>query len=213
MTSEKFLTGVILVSFEYPPRRLSPISDVVFQVANFCLKKGVDVWVVTFDDWRSEITNENGIVVNRIPNHVPNNISDLTTILNLKCAYQAAIAAIMHEHQVDILHLFEWQTLPLLVPWGGNIQPKIIYTTTSIQMSRENARSPYNQGLKKIEEQALTNTDLILVDTDQLMLNAIKAYNLEPKKVVTQKIRQRKIASKIFQQYLTLFPPESKEEN
>ncbi|RLI64131.1 hypothetical protein DRO91_02465 [Candidatus Heimdallarchaeota archaeon] len=213
MTSEKSLSGVILVSFEYPPRRLSPISDVVFQLATFCLKKETNVWVVTFDDWRSDITNENGIVVNRIPNHIPNNISDLTIILNLKCAYQAAIAAIMHEHQVDIIHLFEWQTLPLLVPWDGNIQPKVVYTTTSIQISRENAHFPYHQGLKKIEEKALKNVDLILVDTDQLMLNAIEEYNLDPAKVITQKIRQRKIAPKIFQQYLTLLPSEYKEES
>lgn len=209
---EQPLTGVILVSFEYPPRRLTPISDVVFQLANFCLKNKVAVWVVTFDDWRSEITNEKGIVVNRIPNHIPNSISDLSTVLNLKCAYQAAIAAIMHEHQVDIIHLFEWQTLPLLVPWGGHIKPKIVYSTSSIQMSRENAGSPYHQGLKKIEERALTKADLILVDTDQLMLNAIETYNLEAEKVLREKIRQKKIAPKIFQHYLSLMAPEQKEE-
>jgi len=206
MTENQQLSGIILVSFEYPPRRLTPMSDVVFHLATYCLKKNLCVWVITFDDWRSEITREKGIVVNRIPNWIPNNISEISTAMNLKNAYQAAIGAIIHEHKVDIIHFFEWQTLPLLVPWGGNIKPKIVYSTTAIQLSRSQTTSPYRQELKKIEEKALTKVDLLFVDNDQLMINAIEAYNLDVKKVLTQKTRDRKIASKIFEQYLRLVP-------
>jgi len=80
-------SGVILLSFEFPPRRLSKTSDQIADLANYLANQNVKTWIITFDDWRADIEKlAKNITIIRIPNHVPNNITHLSTIMNLKPA-------------------------------------------------------------------------------------------------------------------------------
>lgn len=179
------IKGVILVSFEFPPRRLSIVSEVVSKHADYLNKKGIKTWVVTFDDWRSDIeTEKNRATVIRIPNHIPNNISIFSTVMNLKVAYQSAIAAIINQERIDLIHFFEWQTIPLLIPWGDILKVQKVYSTTSIQRTRNLSKSPLASGIEKLEELSLNKSDLILASSEKLskLINEnydVKAENLE----------------------------------
>ncbi|MHA1442394.1 MAG: glycosyltransferase family 4 protein, partial [Candidatus Heimdallarchaeota archaeon] len=142
-------TGVILLSFEFPPRRLSKTSDQIADLANYLAKQNVKTWIITFDDWRADIEKlAKNITIIRIPNHVPNNITHLSTIMNLKPAYQSAIANIIHERRIDIIHLFEWTTLPAIIPWEEKLQQKLVFSASSLQKTRDASASPYNDGIK-----------------------------------------------------------------
>jgi len=176
--------GVILVSFEYPPRRLTKTSDVIFSLAKYLTKQKVKTHVITFDDWRSSIEVENKIIVNRIPNHVPNNISPFSTVMNLKPAYQSAITSILQKEQIDVIHFFDWQTLPLLIPWGSSMDAVKLYTTSSVQFTRDASSSPHNDGIKKVEQKSLREFDLILADSIDVMKILHSDYEIDDKKVL-----------------------------
>ncbi|HUT79664.1 MAG TPA: glycosyltransferase family 4 protein [Candidatus Bathyarchaeia archaeon] len=201
MTENQQKKGVILVSFEYPPRRLSNLSDIIQKLARTLITQGYNVWIVTFDDWRSGIEKNNKMTIVRIPYNVPNNISFFSNILNLKSAYQSAIASIINTHDINLIHFFEWQTLPLLIPWGEKLVQKIIVSISNIQLTRDSTFSPYNNGIMKIEQMSLKTADLIFANSDNLATKLIANYKISEEKMIVQSLTDRKIVSKISDYY------------
>ncbi|MHA1367830.1 MAG: glycosyltransferase family 4 protein, partial [Candidatus Heimdallarchaeota archaeon] len=145
--------------------RLSKTSDQIADLANYLAKQNVKTWIITFDDWRADIEKlAKNITIIRIPNHVPNNITHLSTIMNLKPAYQSAIANIIHERRIDIIHLFEWTTLPAIIPWEEKLQQKLVFSASSLQKTRDASASPYNDGIKVIEKKGVKIMDKIIAE-------------------------------------------------
>lgn len=198
------IKGVVLVSFEYPPRRLSLISDIVFKIANLLNKNKIKIWIITFDDWRSDIeTIKKNFTVHRIPNNIHNNISNFSAILNLKTAYQSTLASIIHKEQIDIIHFFDWQTLPLLVPWGDKLTQKLIYSTASIQENRDTS-IPTNEGIKEVEQLSLNAFDLILADSKKLSNQITEKFTINEQKIIICSFKQKKYASEVLEIYSKL---------
>ena len=189
--------GVILVSFEYPPRRITKTSDVIQKLAQYLTKQKIRTHVITFDDWRSTIEVEKKIVVNRIPNYVPNNISIFSTIMNLKPAYQSAITAILNKEQIDVIHFFNWQTIPLLIPWEKALDIVKVYTTSSVQSTRDATTSPQNEGIKKVEKMSMRTLDLILADSIDVMKSIQADYEIDEKKVLLQPLMDPEYSKKV----------------
>lgn len=201
MSKSKKPKGVILVSFEFPPRRLTKISDVVFKLAQHLTKQKVKTHVITFDDWRSGTEVENKIIVNRIPNHVPNNISPFSTIMNLKPAYQSAITSVLQKEKIDVIHFFNWQTLPLLIPWGSSLDAAKLYSASSVQLTRDASSSSHNDGIKKVEQKSLKAIDLILSDSVDVMKFLQSDYEIDDKKVLLQPLIDRNYSKNVYSIY------------
>jgi len=202
MIKEKKLSGVILVSFEFPPRRLSKTSDQVAQLANFLAKQNVKTWVITFDDWRSDIENlRKNVSVVRIPNNIPNNITFLSSLMNLKPAYQSAIANIINERQIDLIHIFEWTCLPAIIPWKEKLKQKLVYSTTSVQKTRDPSTSPYNDGIKVIERKGAQIMDQIIADSKKISEILVSDYKVDSTKISLVKINDKKYSEKTFELY------------
>lgn len=193
--------GIILVSFEYPPRRLSNTSDIIQKLARTLVSLNYNVWVVTFDDWRSSIEKNNKITIVRIPFNVPNNISFFSYVLNLKPAYQSAIANIIHTADIHLIHFFDWQTVPLLIPWGGKLVQKLLVSISSIQSTRDSTSSPYNNGIMKVEQLSLKSVDNVFANSDNLVTKLTTDYKIPEEKIILQSLTDRKIVSKICDHY------------
>lgn len=204
MSKSKKPKGIILVSFEYPPRRLSRTSDVVYKIAQFLTKQKVRTHVITFDDWRTSTEVESKVVVTRIPNHVPNNISPFSTAMNLKSTYQSAIASVLNKEQIDVIHFFDWQTLPLLIPWDLCLDVVKIYSTSSLQLTRDAKSSPHNDGIKKVEQMSLHTLDLILADSINIMKILHSDYKIDEKKVLLQPLIDINYSKNVFAIYQNL---------
>lgn len=201
MAINKTINGLILVSFEFPPRRLTIISDVVYKIASLLNKNKIKVWIVTFDDWRSDIEILNKyIIVHRIPYNIHNNISFFSMVMNLKTAYQSTIASILHEEQIDLLHFFDWQTLPLLVPWGDKLNQKLIYSAATIQANRDTT-VPISEGIRKIENMSLKTLDLIIADNKSLANQICNNYSIEENKLIACSLKQKKYANVVLELY------------
>lgn len=202
MSKNPPLNGIILVSFEYPPRRLSKISDSVEKLARFLSKKKIKTWVVTFDDWRSDVEKINNyLTINRIPYSVPNNISELAMIMNLKVAYQAAIASIFHSEKIDLIHFFDWMTLPIIISWKDELQQKLVYSTNSTQITRDKTTSPYNSGIQKIEQMGFEAVNLITASSKKLVQIITSDYKINEKNVCQLTITNKKSFEELLEKY------------
>jgi len=196
------LTGIILVSFEYPPRRLSKISDSVEKLAHFLSKRGIKTWVVTFDDWRSDVEQvSKDLTIHRIPYHIPNNISELAMIMNLKVSYQAAIASILHTEKIKLIHFFDWMTLPVLIPWAKELKQKLVYSANSVQLTRDSSTNPYNSGIQRIEEMGFEVADLITANSDKLSQIITSNYNIGKNKVYLSTLAKKKSFEELLERY------------
>ena len=197
--------GVILVSFEFPPRRLSKISDNIEKLAKFLSKQKVKTWVITFDDWRSDIEKINSYLsVHRIPYHVPNNISFLAMVMNLKNGYQSAIASLLQTQKIDILHLFDWPVLPALIPWKEKINTKMVFSILDLQFTRDPTSNPYNDGIKKIEKMGLEIFDKIIAPEEKIIPILDEHYNIKKNKVDVITLKDKKTNEKTFTLYQNL---------
>ena len=202
MSKNPPLNGIILVSFEYPPRRLSKISDSVKKLSLFLSKKKIKTWVVTFDDWRSDVEKvSNYLTINRIPYNVPNNISELAMIMNLKVSYQAAIGSIIHSEKIDLIHFFDWMTLPVIISWKDELQQKLVYSTNSTQITRDKTTSPYNSGIQKIEQMGLESVHLITVNSKNLDQIITTDYKINEKTVHQLNIGNKKSFEELLEKY------------
>ena len=202
MTENPKIHGIILVSFEYPPRRLSKISDSIEKLAHFLVKQKIKTWVVTFDDWRSDIEKVNKfLTVIRIPYHVPNNISELAMIMNLKAAYQSAIASIIHTEKINIIHFFDWMTLPVLIPWKTELDQKLVYSANSVQLTRDSTTNPYNSGIQKIEQMGFNAVNLIVVPTKKLFGLVTSSYNIKEKNIYQLVLTKKNSFEDLLEKY------------
>ncbi|NHJ47605.1 MAG: glycosyltransferase family 4 protein [Asgard group archaeon] len=203
LVSKSTIKGVVLISFEYPPRRLSLFSDIVQNVAYQLIKNGTKVWIITFDDWRSDIDIvKKKLVINRIPYNVTDNISNYSMIINLKPNYQSALASILNKEKIDIIHFFNWQVLPLVISWESKLKQKLVYSTNSIQSTREN--TPTAEGMKKIEQLSMKAFDKIIVDSKELAKSINTDYSVDGQKIVTQSFKLKKYVTNILEVYSEL---------
>ncbi|MBD3191348.1 MAG: glycosyltransferase [Candidatus Heimdallarchaeota archaeon] len=195
------LQGVILVSFEYPPRSLSIISDKVGKLAEFLSKRNISTWVITFDDWRSGIEEQGEIIVNRIPYHVPNNISFLSLVMNLKTAYQSALGGIIHDYEINLIHFFDWPCLPTLIGWEPGLKLPKLFSLHSIQSERDPKINPYNEGIKKIESLGMGAADGIISDSAELSEKIVNEYNIRKDKITVLPFKDKNFSKKIIDYY------------
>ena len=209
INQQKFLKNIILISFEYPPRKLSIFCENVFNLANYLMKKAIRVWIVTFDDWRSSIEKEKNIIVNRIPNNIPNNISFFSYVMNLKMAYQSALATIINEEEIDLIHFFDWETLPLLASWGNSFNIPLVYSTNSIQIIRDSNINPYTEGIIEIEKMAMKNFSRIYVDSESLLERIHNDYSIDKKTLRVESFSDKKYYTNIYSEYERLIKLEA----
>ncbi|MCG3253821.1 MAG: hypothetical protein KAX09_08225, partial [Candidatus Heimdallarchaeota archaeon] len=140
-------------------------------------------------------------IVTRIPNHIPNNISPFSTIMNLKPAYQSAITSVLQKEQIDVIHFFNWQTLPLLIPWGSSLNTAKLYTASSVQLTRDASSSPHNDGIKKVEQKSLKELDFILADSIDVMKILHSDYEIDEKKVLLQPLIDINYSKNVYSIY------------
>ncbi|MEA2071882.1 MAG: hypothetical protein U9O98_11415 [Asgard group archaeon] len=211
MTPKKKPSGVILVSYEIPPRRLTAFSNKIAALANLLFVQNIPTFLVTFDDWRSDIEHINDyFTIYRIPNSIPTNISEFARIMNLKPSYQSVIGSIYHTQQIDLIHFFNWQTFPTLISWSQGLTCVKILSSLILQAEVRAESTPYNDGLKKLEEMAFTETDFILSPKKELSNKILSYYSNCKAKIITQKIDDEEYSKKLLKTYERLLKDSTK---
>jgi 1,4-alpha-glucan branching enzyme len=175
---------VMLLTWEYPPRNLSPISRYCRDLS-VKVSKEMDVIVVTFDDWKASKSSfkmdHEGLYIFYVENTIKNTPSPLMWSLTLSSEMERVASDAFHEldGKIDVIHANDWITFPTAIALKKAFNLPLITTLHSIEPTRVAGSDPYIEAIKKIEWQATYEADRVLVN-NLWMKDKLKEYYQVP---------------------------------
>ncbi|HDD05240.1 MAG TPA: hypothetical protein ENF51_01995 [Candidatus Aenigmarchaeota archaeon] len=190
-----FPERVLLLTWEYPPRSISPISHYCKQLADYLSSKGVDVIVLTYDDQKPNrfyLENDN-LFVFTVGNPVHGVYNPLTWSLTM--AYEMekkALDVIREIGGVDLMHAQDWLTIPAALLLKEYTETPLFITFHSIEPVRVGgACDPYIEAVKRLEYEGCKEAEKIFVNNLWMKYQVMYHYSV-PEKKVEIAIPQRK---------------------
>lgn len=179
---------VMLLTWEYPPRNLSPISrycrDLSVKVSS-----EMDVIVVTFDDWKASKSSfkmdSEGLYIFYVENSIKNTPSPLMWSLTLSSDMERVASDIFYEldGKINLIHANDWITFPTAIALKKAFKIPLVVTLHSIEPTRVTGSDSYIEAIKKIEWQGTYEADRILVNNLWMKDKVIKYYNVPDSKI------------------------------
>jgi glycogen(starch) synthase len=177
----------IIFSWEFPPRVVGHLAEYVRDLALQLAKHRVETHVVTYHDYLTgEFTENGGIKTHRVTNPVKTHISVLTWVLTLNQEVERAAANIYYgaNKQVDLMDVHEWHFIPAAVTLKKALGIPFIYSVESLEDHRSHgANSPFNMAIKSIEWLGMYEAQKIVVKSDWMANEAVKAYKVPVEKI------------------------------
>jgi 1,4-alpha-glucan branching enzyme len=179
---------VMLLTWEYPPRNLSPISRYCRDLSVKISKK-MDVLVVTFDDWKASKSSfkmdSEGLYIFYVENTIKNTPSPLMWSLTLSSEMERVASDAFHEldGKIDIIHANDWITFPTAIALKKAFNLPLVTTLHSIEPTRVAGSDPYIEAIKKIEWQATYEADKVLVNSLWMKDKVMQYYQVPEDKI------------------------------
>ncbi len=177
--------NVLLISAEYLPKDVSNISLHCKSLADGLVDRGVNVHVISIDDWKAGTTVEMGAVkVHYIGNSIKA-YSPLTWALTAGMDICRVAADIYHtEGNIDLIHAHDW----MMFPAGINLQIALKRPLIVNYYSLQHHRSPgisngFTESIKQIEWRGSFESRRILVNEDWLKNELVNYYSPPKDKV------------------------------
>jgi len=153
---------VLLLTWEYPPRRVGDISDYCFALVHG-LKEEVHFEIITFDDWRVGSEERDGIIVHSVSNSQKANLSTLDWVLNLNIDLARRASELMHIKKFDLIHANEWLTAPAAISLKKAFNIPLVLSIYSLEDERSpHVSNNYVNAIKQIEWLGCFNADRII---------------------------------------------------
>lgn len=106
---------VLILTWEYPPKRLGNVSDHVSTLAHELVKRKNEVEVIVLDDLRPGFEDVYGVHIHRVANPVKTHpmASVLTYAMTASVQMEAEASNIVyfykqHQKSIDLIHAHEW---------------------------------------------------------------------------------------------------------
>jgi hypothetical protein len=179
---------VLFLTWEFPPRSMSPIS-------NYCqdlttkLSDGMDMIVVTFDDWRAHKSGfsveKDGLFVFYVDNPVEHTPSPLLWSMTLASEMERVSADAVHELKggIELIHANDWITLPSAIALKRAFNVPLVVTLHSIEPTRVAGSDPYVEAIKKVEWQGTFDADAVIVNNLWMKYKVINYYSVPDEKI------------------------------
>jgi glycosyltransferase involved in cell wall biosynthesis len=167
---------IVLLTTEFPPRIVGELSHVVDHIARSFSSEGFDVYVVTFDNWRSGFEIRGGVKVHYISNKVEPHINPFTWASSLSCEFVRELSNLIWDiSDFDLIHAFEWSCALPLILLKESIQIPYVQSFLSLEELRSRSNlSLLGQTIKWIESVATNLADAVVAHSE-LTYSAIKA--------------------------------------
>jgi len=178
---------VIILTWEFPPRIIGQLAHYVNKLAVELVKNKVDVHVVTYhDSWVGFSQGQDGVKAYRVTNPVKNQINIISWVLTLSQEFERAIADIYYSygHEVDLIDAHEWHCIPAAVSVKKALNIPFVFSIDSIENHRSHgAMAPLNLSIRSIESLGVAEAQRILVKSDWMKQEIIKAYGASENKI------------------------------
>jgi 1,4-alpha-glucan branching enzyme len=179
--------SALLLTWEYPPRIISPISHYCYDLATGLNKKGLEVIVITFYEGRTTFWMErDGLYVFCARNPIRRNLSPLTWSLTLASEIERVASDILHRARgnIDLIHANDWITFPAAAGLKNAFGKPLVITFHSIEPTRvPGIEDDYTGSIKKMEWQASYEASRILVNNLWMKYKLVEHYQVPTKKI------------------------------
>ena len=179
---------VLFLTWEYPPREMSPISKYCSELTRRLARK-MDVIVVTFDDWKANKTSfsleEEGLYVFYVKNPISHTPSPLLWSLTLSSEMERVASDVWYNsgRKIDVIHANDWITLPSAIALKKAFRRPLVMTFHSIEPMRVHGSDPYIESIKKIEWQGTYEANRLIVNNLSMKYQLMQHYGVPDNKI------------------------------
>jgi len=177
---------VVIFSWEYPPRVVGKLASYVRDLVLRLAKSRIETFLVTYHDYLTGESEEEGVKVYRVTNPVKTHIGVLTWVLTLNQEVERAAANIYYRsgRNIDLIDVQDWHFIPAAVTLKKAFDIPFVYSVESLEDHRSHgANSPFNMAIKSIEWLGMYEASVVVVKSDWMAKEVIRTYNVPEAKV------------------------------
>jgi len=175
---------VLILTWEYPPKRLGSIADHVFILSHELVKQGYEIEVLAEDDLNPGIEDVTGVHIHRVANPIKThpNASLLTFAMTASVAMEQEASNIIYHcrkrgEKIDLVHAHEWLTISPAVTLKYAFNLPFIITFHSIEAHRcHGIFGPINIAIQEIESMGAQESARVVITTGWMKDDILKYY-------------------------------------
>ena len=196
---------VAILSWEFPPRVVGQLAHYVKDLAVQLTKKGVETYVVTYDDLLTGQREEpEGVKTYRVTNPVRTHTGVLTWVLTLNQEVERAAASIYYnsDKQVDLIDAHDWHFIQAVVTLKKAFNLPFVYSVESLEEHRSHgANSPFNMAIKSLEWLGLYEAKKVTVKSEWMQDEIVRIYKVPKDKIEVIKPESKTWIKEILETY------------
>jgi glycosyltransferase involved in cell wall biosynthesis len=175
---------ILLLSWEYPPKRLGNIADHVSTLAHELLNRGNEVELVVLDDLKQGFEDVSGVHVHRVANSIKTHpmASILSYTITASLQMETESSNIIYHYKqlgksIDTIHAHEWLTTYAAIVLKHAFHIPFVMTFHSIEGHRcHDHFSTPSLAIKEIEDMGIWESDTVITNTDWLKKEILRYY-------------------------------------
>lgn len=175
---------VLMLTWEFPPKRLGNISDHVSTLAHELVKRNHNVEVVVLDDWKQGFEDVYGVHVHRVANPIKTHpmASVLSYALTASVAMETEASNVIYyfrqlNQPIDLVHAHEWFSIYPAISIKHAFGTPFVLTLHSIEGHRCHDRfGPMNIGIREIEDTGIWESARLITNTEWLKNEVLRYY-------------------------------------
>jgi glycogen(starch) synthase len=175
---------ILLLSWEYPPKRLGNIADHVSTLAHELVRREHEVELVVLDDFKPGFEDVSGVHVHRVANPVRTHpmASILTYAATASLQIEAESSDIIYFYKqlgksIDLVHAHEWLTTYPAIVLKHAFHVPFMVTLHSIEGHRcHDNFSAISLGIKEVEDMGMWESHSVITNTEWLKTEILRYY-------------------------------------
>lgn len=196
---------VIILSWEFPPRKVGKLANYVKELAVNLVEKRVDTYLVTYHDFLTGAHEEpEGITTFRVCNPVHTHIGVLTWVLTLNQEVERAAADFYYKtkENIDLIDVHDWHFVHAAVTLKKAFTVPFIYSVDSLEEHRSHGtHSPFNMSIRSIEWLGFYEAEKVIVKSEWMKDEVVRIYEVPPDKIRAVNPQSETWSDDIFEIY------------
>jgi glycogen(starch) synthase len=178
------LMRILVLSWEYPPKRIGNIADHVSTLAHELVRRGHEVELVVLDDLKQGFEDVAGVHVHRFANPVKTHpmASILSYAVTASVQMENESSSIIYffkqlGKKIDLVHAHEWLTAYPAIALKHAFHLPFVMTFHSIEGHRcHDHFNATSLAIKEIEDMSIWESKSVITNTDWLKKETLRYY-------------------------------------
>jgi glycogen(starch) synthase len=175
---------ILLLSWEYPPKRIGNIADHVSTLAHELVRQGHEVELVVLDDLRHGFEDVAGVHVHRFANPIKTHpmASILSYAVTASLRMETECSDIIYFYRqigksIDLVHAHEWLTVYPAIALKHAFHIPFVLTFHSIEGHRcHDQFNAASMAIREIEDMGIWESKWVITNSEWLKKETLRYY-------------------------------------